>query len=410
MPTSLYILLLVFITIALRQFIRTPIKIWHIMLVGAITALITKQISLPHAWHAVHWPVIIYLFGVFLIGQTLEESGYLKKLSYHLLKNIKNPKRLMFYSVFIFALASSILMNDTIAIIGTSTILALTANRKELLKPLLLALAFSITLGSVLSPVGNPQNLLIASSSLFENAFLSFFIHFIIPTLINLVATYFIVLFFYRDAFKLELIAPEKEPLLNKELAKTVKYSLALLVALILLNFVLGIFQTKLQLPFVWIAIIACMPILMHSNRLSLVKNIDWGSLVFFVAMFILIQSVWDSGFFQHLLNETSISIGSLLSIFVISILLSQFISNLPLVALYLPILIHLGANQQQLLALSSGSTIAGNLLIMGAASNIIIIQSAEKRGANPFHFFEFLKIGLPLTFINFMVYFIWLK
>jgi Na+/H+ antiporter NhaD/arsenite permease-like protein len=44
--------------------------------------------------------------------------------------------------------------------------------------------------------------------------------------------------------------------------------------------------------------------------------------------------------------------------------------------------------------ALAAGSTIAGNLTILGAASNVIIIQNAEKKGGVTLTFLEFVRIG----------------
>jgi Na+/H+ antiporter NhaD/arsenite permease-like protein len=65
----------------------------------------------------------------------------------------------------------------------------------------------------------------------------------------------------------------------------------------------------------------------------------------------------------------------SVLAIMVLSATLSQLLSNVPLVALYLPMLANL--NVQSLMVLAEGSTIRGNFLILGAASNVIIIQNA---------------------------------
>jgi Na+/H+ antiporter NhaD/arsenite permease-like protein len=94
----------------------------------------------------------------------------------------------------------------------------------------------------------------------------------------------------------------------------------------------------------------------------------------------------------------------------IISVILSQFISNVPLVALYTPTLMQLGASTKELMALAAGSTIAGNLTILGAVSNVIIIQNAEKNSGETLTFFEFVKIGLPLTIINAFVYWVYLS
>ena len=92
-----------------------------------------------------------------------------------------------------------------------------------------------------------------------------------------------------------------------------------------------------------------------------------------------------------------------------VSVVLSQVLSNVPLVALYLPVLLHAGATTAGMMALAAGSTIAGNLTILGAASNIIIIQNAEKRGGFTLPFLEFVRIGVPLTILNVAVYWLYL-
>ena len=126
--------------------------------------------------------------------------------------------------------------------------------------------------------------------------------------------------------------------------------------------------------------------------------------------MFVLMQSVWDSGIFQSAINATHLNLVSTGVILAVSVVLSQLISNVPLVALYLPVLIQMGASTKEMMALAAGSTIAGNLSILGAASNVIIIQNAEKRSGATLTFREFARIGVPLTVINVVVYWLFLS
>jgi Na+/H+ antiporter NhaD/arsenite permease-like protein len=72
-------------------------------------------------------------------------------------------------------------------------------------------------------------------------------------------------------------------------------------------------------------------------------------------------------------------------------------------------VLAQAGASTVEMMALAAGSTIAGNLTILGAASNIIIIQNAEKKGHATLTFLEFVRIGVPLTVINVAVYWLFL-
>jgi len=80
-----------------------------------------------------------------------------------------------------------------------------------------------------------------------------------------------------------------------------------------------------------------------------------------------------------------------------------------PLVALYLPVLNGAGVSTNAMMALVAGSTIAGNLSVLGAASNVIIIHSSERRTGHGITFIDFIKAGIPVTAINLAVYWVFL-
>jgi Na+/H+ antiporter NhaD/arsenite permease-like protein len=121
-------------------------------------------------------------------------------------------------------------------------------------------------------------------------------------------------------------------------------------------------------------------------------------------------EAVWQTGYFQSLIKDAGVNIAATEMILGISILLSQLISNVPLVALYQPLLHHAGVGTAELMALAAGSTIAGNMFILGAASNVIIIQNAEKKSKETITFLEFARVGVPLTLVNTVVYWVFLK
>jgi Na+/H+ antiporter NhaD/arsenite permease-like protein len=159
------------------------------------------------------------------------------------------------------------------------------------------------------------------------------------------------------------------------------------------------------------IALGAALPVIVGSpRRWGILRRIDWQTLIFFAAMFVVMESVWRTGFFQWALAEMQVDVLSTGVILGVSVLLSQLISNVPLVALYQPLMLHAGAGAPELMALAAGSTIAGNLFILGAASNVIIIQNAEKRTGDTLTFFEFARAGVPLTILNVLVYWIFLR
>lgn len=395
----------VFILIAIRKIGTVHFEIWQVMLVGALAVLLTGQISLVNAALAVNLDVICFLFGMFVVGEALTRSGYLAHLSHSLFRKATTPGHLILLVLFVLGLLAALLMNDTLAILGTPLMLSFNRKYKISSKPLLLALAFAVTIGSVMSPIGNPQNLLVAITAKVANPFVTYLKYLLIPTILNLFIAYWFLRLFYPKELRPRTLHHKKEPIKDQALADLSKVSLGLIVGLIIFKVVLYAVAPNFDFRLTYIALIGAAPILFFSpRRFEVLKNIDWKTLVFFVAMFILMAAVWETGFFQGLISGTNMSITSLPMVFATSVVISQFISNVPFVALYTPLLVSASASTKALMALVAGSTIAGNLTILGAASNVIIIQNAEKKGRT-LTFLEFAKIGIPLTLINILVY-----
>ena len=411
MSVPLVVLSAVFLLIMVRQIGPVRLQIWQIMLGGAVVVMAAGSISPTDAVRAIELDVMLFLFGMFVVGQALEESGYLAHVSYRVFRRVRTLDALILVIVFGAGLASAVLMNDTLAIIGTPVVLLLA--RKHGMRPaiLLLSLAFAITIGSVTSPIGNPQNLLIAVHGGIPQPFLMFLRWLLLPTLLNLGITFFVLKRLYPDDFHTAELTHSQEPIRNHDLAVLSRISLWSVLLLIGIKIVAGVVGKGdvLQLPH--IALGAALPILVGSpRRWGILRRIDWQTLVFFAAMFVVMDSVWRTGFFQHTLAEMQVNVLSTGTILGVSVLLSQLISNVPLVALYQPLMLHAGAGTPELMALAAGSTIAGNLFILGAASNVIIIQNAEKRTGATLGFVEFARAGVPLTILNVIVYWICLR
>lgn len=406
MIIPIIILVIAFLLIAIRQIGNIRLQIWQIMLGGSLAVLITGQISPQDALKAINIDVIIFLFTMFIIGVAMEESGYLSYLSYKIFRRAKNTDQLILIILFSMGIASAILMNDTIAIIGTPIVLILANKHNINPKILMIALAFAITIGSVLSPIGNPQNLLIATEGNIKNPFLIFLKFLFVPTVINLFIAFLFIKLFYRNHLKDIIIEHSEENIIDNRLANLSRISVIILLALILVKIIISFFNIGFDFRIVYITIVASLPILIFSKRkIHIMKRVDWHTLIFFSAMFILMESVWNTGFFQSLIKSLNINIISIPMILIVSVILSQLISNVPLVALYIPMLLNIGASTNEMIALASGSTIAGNFFILGAASNIIIIQNAEKKSGKTITFVEFAKVGVPLTIANIFIY-----
>ena len=404
---SVMALAAVFVLIAVRQVGKNRLAIWQIMLLGALVVLFTGQISPEDAVRAVNLDVMIFLGAMFVIGESMQESGYLFFLFNRIFGRARNLDQFLLLILFAMGFLSALLMNDTIAIIGTPLMLYFAQTLKIAPKLLLLALAFAVTIGSAMSPIGNPQNLLIAVNAHLSNPFLVFLQYLLLPTIANLLLAYLMLRVFYRGQFQNKSLQIFREDISDPALARLSRISFILLFALILAKIGAVVLGVSGEFRLTYIALISALPILLFSSkRYEVLRKIDWCTLIFFAAMFVLMESVWRSGIFQFLLAGTDADLASIPTILVFSVLLSQLISNVPLVALCQPLLVN--PSPQALMALAAGSTIAGNLFILGAASNVIIIQNAEKSGET-LNFLEFARVGVPLTLLNVLVYWLFL-
>lgn len=396
----------VFFLITIRRIGNLKLEIWQIMSIGAIADIIFAGIGLKKAIYMVDWNIIIFLLCMFSVGVLLEISGYLNSFYSKIFSSI-NIEKDMYLLAFVSAFLSALLMNDTMAIIMVPVIIYLSKKYSISIKPFIMILAFSVTLGSVFSPIGNPQNLIIAISGKINEPFLSFVKLLFIPAIINIFVVYIIIKFRYRKEIS-KAFAVKKTFIPSRKgyLYSLSKLTLALLFGMIVLRIYMSL--NGKSIPLVTIAIISSLPVFILSfNQIKILKMVDWKTLIFFASMFIVTGSAWETGYIQKLIKEGSIL--NIKYIFIISIIASQFISNVPLVALIVPIIISQGGGEKELLALASSSTIAGNLTILGAASNVIIIQNLESRKAESISSLEFFILGLFVTIINALIFYLFI-
>jgi Na+/H+ antiporter NhaD/arsenite permease-like protein len=408
LPFSLVVLAAILVITAARQLFRFNLRIWQIMAAGAGLLIVTGQISLPDALAAVSIPVMVFLFSMFVLGEALSRSGYLQTLSSFFFRKAHNGGALVMLVLAWCGLLSGLLLNDTLAIIGTPLMLMYARHTGMKASLLLITLAFAVTTGSMFSPLGSPQALLIALEGGFSEPFGVFFLYLGFPAAAGLGLCYLFLRWYYPGEMVKRVTPPPCIGVPDPELTQLVKISLCLFIVLIVVCSILTLVSPARSLPLSLVAFIAILPMLLFSRRrVEILSNTDWFTLVFFAALFIVTAAVWSTGVVQSLVPpESFISVPFLLAT---SLLISQFISNVPFVALVMPLLSDTMSGVPAMMALAAGSTLAGNLTIMGAASNIIIIQRAEREGET-ISFFEFLKIGLPLTFAQAIVCLAWFR
>ncbi len=406
MPLSLIVSIFVFFMIAIRQWLPDWLKIWMIMTIGAVIVLVTGNISPSEALNAVDWDVIAYLFGVFAISHALFASGISEKVSNWICADSRSIPQILFFFILFVTAISAVLTNDAAAAIGTPIAIAIAASLGISAALPLIALCVSVTVGSMFSPVGNPQNLLIVADGHFTNPVGVFLEWLAVPALISLVFTLLWFWFCFKRAPKggaPEHVTPDEQTMRRwPALLAT-----GLLCVLVLTDSIAHDSDWLPDLPLGALSLIAAIPLFVFSSqRVQLVKEVDWHTLIFFVSMFIVTGAVLKSGALQEWLSPWHDQLGEPILVTSIAFFGSQVFSNVPLVEIYLNLL--RDHDVPTLMLLSGISTLAGNLFILSAASNVIIVQQSEKHGVAPFQFWQFTRYVLPVTVVSLLVCYLW--
>jgi Na+/H+ antiporter NhaD/arsenite permease-like protein len=406
--TSLVVSCLIFFLIAVRQWLPSALRIWHIMVAGAVILLLLGEISPVSAVKAVDWNVIAYLFGVFAIASALYDSGISHAIGAQL-AGMRHPNLALLVLIVVTTLCAAVLTNDAAAVIGTPIVLMLARTLRQPPIPLLIALCATVTVGSMISPVGNPQNILIAASGPFSNPVATFAWWLALPTIASLIFVFVWSRYLIRNGKQPEDVSINVLPAPSPDARTWPAYAgTALLILLISAGSVAQGFGRGFALPFGAASLIACAPVFIFGDRrIRIFKAVDWPTLTFFVAMFVVTGSLLASGSLQAILGSIQGRLGEPPVTATISFWASQLFSNVPVVDIYLKLLQQ--ADVPNLMMLAAISTLAGNLFIISAASNVIVVQQAECFGQTPFTFWQFTFAVLPITIVSVAVTYGWI-
>ncbi|XP_057547705.1 silicon efflux transporter LSI2-like [Amaranthus tricolor] len=131
-------------------------------LLGGMLMVIFGVISPDQAYASIDLPILGLLFGTMVVSVYLERADMFKYLGKLLAWKSQGPKDLIFRICIISALSSAFFTNDTSCVVLTEFVLKIARQHNLPPHPFLLALASSANIGSSATPIGNPQNLVIA--------------------------------------------------------------------------------------------------------------------------------------------------------------------------------------------------------------------------------------------------------
>lgn len=429
------ILIATYIAVIARQVLVRGPAMSTLFLVGGGAMVAFGVITPQQALNSIDFSVIIFLFSMFVFAVALERAGILDHIAGWLLTLGKDPANIPFYLFIGFGLVSAFLVNDAFILLCVPMLIALAKKAKVSPVPLLLTIAYAVTVGSVMTPLGNPQNALVALSSGITNPFTVFAEYLVLPTIANLLVCGLIVRYWFGkqlagardDAERLgegrvHPLIPEEPP--GGWLKFIRSYPSVVLfpgtVAFLIIDDVAASFWNGVSFP-LWAVSLAgaLLLLLLQPAGRDILSDVNWDTLLLFVGLFVVMGGILAGGLFDSIGRlipiPTATSGGSPLvplgAVTLSSLFGSQVLSNVPWTALSIPFLKGLGygaGNPPVWMALAATSTLAGNLTLLGAASNLILVTQAERAGVK-ITFTNFVKYGAPLTLVTVTVVFTFL-
>jgi len=395
---SLIVFLLVYLGMILGFWPGLALDRTGIALLGAIAFIGLKGLSVTEATSYVDLPALAILFSFMIISAQFYFSGFYTHLIERMEKWKLGASQLLLVVLFVSALLSAVLINDIVCLALTPLIIKLCSRKSLNPVPYLVGLACSSNIGSALTLVGNPQNLLIGQ--VMNISFIEYLRFSFVPCVLSLFFAWLIIKYQNNQERIVE----------NKEVdPETIQFNQwqsrkgIIVITILLLVF----FFT--DIPRDQAALVAAGFLLLSRKMASqtMLSFIDWQLLVLFIGLFIVNRSFLSAhnvGFFSHFLESHHINLNSPFWLILVSLVLSNVVSNVPAVMLLLPFI---KTNETgSLLALSS--TLAGNMFVVGSIANLIVISQAAQYGVK-IDWKQYMKIGLPVTLVSFAILFAWL-
>jgi Na+/H+ antiporter NhaD/arsenite permease-like protein len=413
------ILIAVLAVVLVRQIGNRGPPMWVPFVSGAIAMVGTTAIAPSAAGSTLlaNGPILLFLFGLFVFAASLEQSGTLDHIARWILGRAGRPDNVPLALFVGLGVLSAFLLNDALVLVGVPLLLSVARRMRVSATPLLLTLAFSVTVGSMLTPLGNPQNLLVSLESGMPAPIGVFLRYLLVPTAIDLaIGGLYVRWIFGKRLVDASLPVgarpPERVPLWPPAPwgPRLRRHPVLLLfpvtVATMIGNDVLVEAGHGPSIPLYLIAFGGALLVIATARRpTALLRRVDWAILALFAGLFVVVAGAVAGGVLgplERLLptpgpGHTAPAVAATM---LLSAGGSQLVSNVPWVALQIPALHALGYGGSAAViwvALAAGSTLAGNFTLLGAASNLIVVEGAERAGVR-IGLAEFVRYGAPLA------------
>ena len=323
----------------------------------------------------VDWPTIATLAGLLALTKGVELSGYLPRLAHRLVSALSSERMLALFLVLATALLATVLTNDVALFVMVPLTLTLKETRVPLTR-LIVFEAMAANAGSVLTPIGNPQNLFLwqLSHVPFER-----FVFAMLPLAAVLMLPLLLLTAFAFSGRTLHV--PQNRTATHKD-RPMLLLSLGLYIPFLVI--------TDLRHPYLALLVLA--PLLLARRQLP--ARLDWALLVVFILMFIDLRLLSQLQVVQTWI--AAIDLKQLPHLYLAGVAASQVISNVPAAIL-------LAQYSDDWRVIAYAVNVGGFGVMIGSLANIIALRMApDRRAWISFHAYSlpFLLLATGLTWL----------
>ncbi len=347
----------------------------NIFLLLFLTILIFLSIIYPHNISQypdfVDWQTVITIGGLLIITTGFRESKFFDSFLKSILKKLKNERRMAIVLILLSALFSTFLTNDITLFIFIPLIISMQNLIHNDISKLVIFSAISVNAGSALTPIGNPQNLFLWHKWGISSII---FISKMFPLVTILIL---ILLIFTWFAF------PKKEISLSKDITVTKPHKSLFFFSLAMMF----IFLVSLDFNHSWILLAIIFVLYLIFFRKILLES-DWIIILMIILMFVDFHIISTIPVVNNFIKTIDLSSSN--NVFLVSVAISQLISNVPAG-------IFISKFSHNWYAITYGVNIGGNGLVIGSLANLIALRMVKKEKI----YWQFHKYSLLYLLIS---------
>ncbi|MGO8914472.1 MAG: SLC13 family permease [Stellaceae bacterium] len=367
-----------------------------IALMGVIALLATETVTLDDLGATIDTSTLVLLFALMIISAQFVYSGFYDLCAEWITSQRGGPARLLAITVAVCGGLGALLANDIVVFAMAPLLIAGARARGLDPRPFLLALACATNAGSAATVIGSPQNILIGQVG--NLSFHTFLLACLIPAIVGLICVFGVIWLLWHDRIEGTVLAVTRDaPEVQRhphDRNQTLK-GLAAMAALLIL------FATPAPREIVGLAIAALLLATRKFTSRTMIAAVDWPLLLLFVSLFAITGALADTGLPWTVISGLQ-SIGllpdSLAVLTPLTLLMSNTIGNVPSVILLLQVWPN--PPQGALYALALLSSLAGNLLLVGSLTNLIVVERGAAFGVR-ISFAEYARAGVPITLLS---------